>query len=370
MDNVINSNTTIYNIDINSGGGQIFGLGLEQDFNSLFFREEVGINFISNLNKQNINMILKSSIKIGWSFMNNYYSSLSVIGGVGLPVIIDIPINYTIIGCLGIELFIKPLYISLLYQYSFLTGYSDFGINYGIKFSIGENIKAMYPIHLDENNKKDILTKYEIFPIFKDYYGTSNIINVEFSLIDYPYNFTDTVNYFSMKQSLELSKNISQSYKKAFESLIVMLNNDVKILPTLFNKTKTNIIGSFGELSLITYIPIIFMEYLYSYLPTGYGWVHEEWHRAVLKNRGIDSYDEIYDFKIFSSYISVSHIKDEDLIRLKANYPADMVRLSEAGNEANLELGLAIGKDSFFGSVKLIVAILIDILQTRSLKMH
>jgi hypothetical protein len=84
------------------------------------------------------------------------------------------------------------------------------------------------------------------------------------------------------------------------------------------------------------------------YLPGGYSWLHEEWHRAVLTRRGISSYDGIYDFKILSNAVPVSHVGDEDLVNLKRAHPADMVRLSEAGNEAQIELTRHVRKDLFF----------------------
>ena len=83
-------------------------------------------------------------------------------------------------------------------------------------------------------------------------------------------------------------------------------------------------------------------------LPLADAWLHEEWHRAVLANRRIDSHNDVYNFDIGADSISVSHVRDEDLIRLKREHPADQVRLQEAGIEAELMLAQRLEKDRFF----------------------
>ena len=83
-------------------------------------------------------------------------------------------------------------------------------------------------------------------------------------------------------------------------------------------------------------------------LPPLLAWQHEEWHRAVMSNRGIDSYDDIYKFRLLADVVSVSHVRDEDLVALKAAHPAEQVRLSQAGIEGNQELIAALERVSFF----------------------
>src|SRR6266849_2263160 len=78
-------------------------------------------------------------------------------------------------------------------------------------------------------------------------------------------------------------------------------------------------------------------------------WLHEEWHRAVLSSRGIGSRNDVYDFDIGADAIAVSHVRDEDLIRLKRDHPEDQVRLQEAGIEGELMLTQRLQKDHFFG---------------------
>jgi hypothetical protein len=83
-------------------------------------------------------------------------------------------------------------------------------------------------------------------------------------------------------------------------------------------------------------------------LPPGAPWLHEEWHRAVMSNRGISSYNDVYNFDFGGDSIAVSHVRDEDLIRLKRDHPADQVRLQEAGIEGELMLVQRLQKEHFF----------------------
>jgi hypothetical protein len=84
-------------------------------------------------------------------------------------------------------------------------------------------------------------------------------------------------------------------------------------------------------------------------LPFSDIWLHEEFHRAVLSSRGIGSRNDVYDLNVGADAISVSHVRDEDLIRLKRDHPADQVRLQEAGIEGELMLTRRLEKDHFFG---------------------
>lgn len=78
------------------------------------------------------------------------------------------------------------------------------------------------------------------------------------------------------------------------------------------------------------------------------GWSHEEWHRAVMANRGISSRNGIFHPSAWSDgLISVDRVADEDLGRLKDDHPADTVRLMSAGIEAQAALGQRIGDHAF-----------------------
>jgi hypothetical protein len=82
-------------------------------------------------------------------------------------------------------------------------------------------------------------------------------------------------------------------------------------------------------------------------LPGALAWQHEEWHRAVMSQYGIASFNDVYDFELFASSIAVSHVSDQDLIALKRDHPADQVRLSAAGIEGNYELATNLERLSF-----------------------
>lgn len=88
-------------------------------------------------------------------------------------------------------------------------------------------------------------------------------------------------------------------------------------------------------------------EFASIYLPPGDSWMHEEWHRAVLTNRGVSSYNGIYHWDIGANTIAVDHVADADLAALKAGHPQDFVRLQEAGIEGEIE-GLRLARRNDF----------------------
>ena len=92
----------------------------------------------------------------------------------------------------------------------------------------------------------------------------------------------------------------------------------------------------------------LLFEVLAFYVPPGEAWLHEEWHRAVLSHLGIASYNDTYKFRLFAGVVAVSHVRDEDLERLKREHPADFVRLAAAGIEGEYQHITAVEKDRFF----------------------
>ena len=66
--------------------------------------------------------------------------------------------------------------------------------------------------------------------------------------------------------------------------------------------------------------------------------MHEEYHRAVLGHRGVGSFDDIYRLDLLAQTVSVSHVKDDDLVRMKAEHPIDFVRAAAAGIEGENKL--------------------------------
>ncbi len=147
-----------------------------------------------------------------------------------------------------------------------------------------------------------------------------------FPILDAPYNFSSGYSFPSMDQSLALCKNIAQ----VSHSLII------------------DGTGGLDQRGCVHFLVVAAFDYFYFYLPPGYAWLHEEWHRAVMGRRGIPSRNDVYDFDIFAESIAVSRVEDDDLVYLKRLHPAEMVRLHAAGNEAEIELTLAMRRDSFF----------------------
>lgn len=135
----------------------------------------------------------------------------------------------------------------------------------------------------------------------------------------------------SMEQSLNLTKNI------------VQLSH--RFLDYNFNKSET-----MNQNPVLKRLGILTFDFLFYVMPVpgNISWMHEEWHRAVMARRGISSYDDVYKAKPFAESISVSHVNDSDLIRLKKDHPAEFVRLSEAGMESQTQMNLQLRKDTFF----------------------
>lgn len=89
-------------------------------------------------------------------------------------------------------------------------------------------------------------------------------------------------------------------------------------------------------------------SFLFTYLPPGEGWLHEEWHRAVLARRGAESHDGIYHYDIGASLIYVDGVQDADLEDLKRDHPADFIRLMSAGIESQVEAQRLMRRNNFF----------------------
>jgi hypothetical protein len=83
-------------------------------------------------------------------------------------------------------------------------------------------------------------------------------------------------------------------------------------------------------------------------LPFSDTWVHEEFHRAVLQNRGVASADDVYRFRFAPGSIAVSHVRDDNLVRMKAEHPADFIRAHEAGIEGEHALIVRLEQQQFF----------------------
>ena len=83
-------------------------------------------------------------------------------------------------------------------------------------------------------------------------------------------------------------------------------------------------------------------------LPLSDPWLHEEFHRAVMANRGVSSFNDVYRFAIAPAAIAVSHVGDDALARMKREHPADFVRLQSAGIEGEYALVQRLEREHFF----------------------
>lgn len=148
---------------------------------------------------------------------------------------------------------------------------------------------------------------------------------IELPVLDVPFNADSATTFPSMHQSLALTKGF-------------------------YLLSHAKIQGSLSENPRGAAFAMLGFDLLSLWLPLGSGWMHEEWHRAVMGVADIDSHNGIYDFE-FSDVVKVTGVTDQQLGAHKANHPADQVRLNSAGVEAQYELNLALERSVFFDDV-------------------
>lgn len=152
---------------------------------------------------------------------------------------------------------------------------------------------------------------------------------------DYKYFYRN----LSMSQNTEMTRNLHGTFYYGSNLLWYKLLKPTNNRRYFLNRVFANITSAGLDFLLIK-------------IPYGFAYQHEEFHRSVMSTRGIYSYDEVWKFgKGFD--IAVTHVKDEDLIALKANHPADLVRLAAAGVEAEYAYLQRIREDNFFRSANL-----------------
>jgi len=171
-------------------------------------------------------------------------------------------------------------------------------------------------------------------------------LKLDLPLFDLPYQI-DAMNtvghgFFSsyanpsMAQSLAVSTDIVSSFHFGVKAL--------------FDNWDLNV--SIGLLDLKSFLYDLGLIYgnlfLLFYIPGGEGWVHEEFHRAVMTRHKVNSFNDMNTFPIGAELISVNSITDEDLIRFKAESPTDFVRMHAAGMEGDLVLLDNLRRNSFF----------------------
>ncbi len=149
-------------------------------------------------------------------------------------------------------------------------------------------------------------------------------------VLDAPFNFAPGTPFPSMAQAVAISRDVHGTIAWAIDL-------------------------GFGMLSwwppyrwMIESVVQVLVSQVFNWVPFGSAWNHEEFHRAVLSHRGISSHDDLWELPFFASAISVSHVTDEALVQLKAEHPADLVRLHAAGMEGDVELTRAVVRADFF----------------------
>ena len=151
---------------------------------------------------------------------------------------------------------------------------------------------------------------------------------LDVTLFDAPYNVGDGLRGPSMRQSLDLSVATYELAHSAVERA--------------FGRRRR-----LGRAAVVAFDVLTTLEVA---LPLTSVWVHEEFHRAVMGRRGVDSFDDVYRLDIDAAWIAVSHVRDADLARLKGSHPADWIRTQEAGMEGELLLVRDLERRRFFGA--------------------
>ena len=174
--------------------------------------------------------------------------------------------------------------------------------------------------------KKSLLAGFAAYIFALSAIAAPGDIKLYLPRLDTPFQSESALIAPSMPQSLYLSKSF---YQAAHHYLRKSFDNQTNF-----------VIVSLG------------FDIVSAWLPLGDSWLHEEWHRAVMAQYRIDSYNEVYKLNFFSESISVSHVLDEQLTKLKLNHPQDIIRLHAAGMEAQTELNFLLEQDLFFNDIQ------------------
>jgi hypothetical protein len=152
-------------------------------------------------------------------------------------------------------------------------------------------------------------------------------------------DYTHFYRNLSMEQNTEIARNLHGTFYYAHNVLWYKLYKPTSTRRYILNRLFANITAAATDFLLIK-------------IPYGFAYQHEEFHRSVMATRGIYSYDAVWEFgKGFD--IAVTQVSDENLIWLKRQYPADMVRLMAAGVEAEYKYIQRLREDNFFESMNL-----------------
>lgn len=162
--------------------------------------------------------------------------------------------------------------------------------------------------------------------------AASGVYRPVLPLVDAPFNAQSGYQVPGMAQSLELSRAILEGGDWAIDLGFDALARDWH--PALRYGVEIPALAAYGMLN--------------SQVAFGTGWLHEEWHRAVLARRGIGSRNGFYAAPPFSDVVAVDHVTDDALATLKRDHPRDFVRLASAGMEASVMLARTSRNEAFF----------------------
>jgi hypothetical protein len=154
--------------------------------------------------------------------------------------------------------------------------------------------------------------------------STPPALRLDFPLLDAPYNVQHGFRAPSMQQALAVTEGFYEASHLGIQRV-------------------------WGDRRLLAKATIVAFDWFTIALPGADAWVHEEYHRSVLGRRGIASHNDVYKLELGANAIAVSQVRDEDLAALKRDHPAEQVRLSSAGMEAELHLVQELERNRFFG---------------------
>ncbi len=157
---------------------------------------------------------------------------------------------------------------------------------------------------------------------------TTELRVYEFPVVDFPYNNSRAP---SMRQSLQLSTDF---YFAGHNFVLDQLAN-------------TDDVRQGQEAGIWTLLGLVAFDKAAGYLPLGNIWMHEEWHRASLGQRGINSTNNMYNI---SNFATTTGFQSSDVANLKGQHPQDLVRVMSAGLESQYEQTLEIEKHGFFNN--------------------
>lgn len=105
--------------------------------------------------------------------------------------------------------------------------------------------------------------------------------------------------------------------------------------------------------SILQRVAIGAFDGIWMMMPLGMGWLHEEYHRDIMTQYGVNSFNEMLLCRIFDEVTAVSHETDEDMAMLCDTHHSDFVRLNSAGHEGVVDLTRRMQANAFFYHQKL-----------------